>query len=395
MDEVQNKIAGDLAKAVRGDVFADMLHRAAYATDASIYQIIPACVVAPRDAADVAAVVKYSGAKGIPVVARGAGSGVAGEALCSGIVFDMTRYMNRVISVSDDGGIVVCEPGVVLDDVNNCLAGYGRKIGPDPSSSNRATVGGCVANNSAGAHSLQYGYIGDYVGSVEVILADGSIVEFKNDFDPAAEEDEKPASIAGQCLSILSEGQDVINKALPKAGRNRSGYSITGICHNGKIDMARLLAGSEGTLAVFTKIALRTVPVPPAKALLQLEFESLTQMVRAVPTIVDSGASACELMDKTLIDMAVEAFPEYRDILPTGAAAVLLIEHSGRTEKEVRKKIKDTDSKVGKTASGRRIVFEPQQQQRLWRSRKDAVPLLGSKKGRAESTLCRLLRMFP
>ncbi|MEE9369978.1 MAG: anaerobic glycerol-3-phosphate dehydrogenase subunit C [Sedimentisphaerales bacterium] len=382
MGEAKTKIAGDLAKAVRGDVFADMLHRAAYATDASIYQIIPGCVVAPRDAADVAAVVKYAGAKGIPLAARGAGSGVAGEALCSGIVFDMTRYMNRIVSVSDDGGIVVCEPGVVLDDVNNCLAGYGRKIGPDPSSGNRATVGGCVANNSTGAHSLQYGYIGDYVESIEAVLADGSIVEFTNDFDPAAEEDEKPASIAGQCLSILSEGQDVINKALPTASRNRSGYSIAGIYHNRKIDMARLLAGSEGTLAVFTKIALRTVPVPLAKALLQLEFESLTQMVRAVPTIVDSGASACELMDKTLIDMAVEAFPEYRDILPTGATAVLLVEHSGRTEKEVRKKIKDTDSKVGKIASGRRIVFEPQQQQRLWRSRKDAVPLLGSKKGR-------------
>ncbi|UCE99902.1 MAG: FAD-binding oxidoreductase, partial [Planctomycetota bacterium] len=160
MGQMQTNIAGDLAKVVRGDVFADILHRAAYSSDASIYQIIPSCVIAPRDAADVAAVVKYAGAKGIAVAARGAGSGVAGESLCSGVVFDMTRYMNRIINVSDDGGIVVCEPGVVLDEVNDCLAGYGRKIGPDPSSSNRATVGGCVANNSTGAHSLQYGYIG-------------------------------------------------------------------------------------------------------------------------------------------------------------------------------------------------------------------------------------------
>jgi len=177
MREKPEKIAAELAKVVRGDVFADILHKAAYSSDASIYQIVPGCVVAPRDIRDVVAVVKYAGQQGIPVVARGAGSGVAGESLCSGIVFDMTRYMNRIVSVDDDGGTVVCEPGVVLDDLNNCVAGYGRKIGTDPSTSNRATVGGCVANNSTGAHSLEYGYIADYVESIEALLADGPIAE--------------------------------------------------------------------------------------------------------------------------------------------------------------------------------------------------------------------------
>ena len=386
MYERAEDVAGDLAKVVRGDVFADILHRAAYASDASIYQIIPGCVVAPRDVADVVAVVKYAGAQGMPVAARGAGSGVAGESLCSGIVFDMTRYMNKIISVDDGGAIAVCEPGVVLDDLNNFLAAYGRKIGPDPSSSNRATVGGCVANNATGAHSLEYGYIGDYVESVEAVLADGSVVEFKNDFDPEGEEDEKLASIAKGCISILSDNDTVITKALPETKRNRSGYAIAGVCHtcgraNGKIDLARLLAGSEGTLGIFTKIALRTVAICAAKALLQLEFDSFERMARAVPIIVDSGASACELMDKTLIDMAIEALPEYRDILP-GGAAVLLVEHTGGTDEQVRGKIETTDSKVGKLACGRRIVFEPEQQERLWKLRKDAAVLLDRKKRR-------------
>jgi FAD/FMN-containing dehydrogenase/Fe-S oxidoreductase len=380
MYERAEDVAGDLAKVVRGDVFTDILHRAAYASDASIYQIIPGCVVAPRDAADVAAVVKYACAHGVAVAARGAGSGVAGESLCSGIVFDMKRYMNKIIGVEDGGAIAVCEPGVVLDDLNNCLAGYGRKIGPDPSSSNRATVGGCVANNATGAHSLEYGYIGDYVESVEAVLADGSVVEFKSDFDPAGEGDEKLASIARGCKSILSGKEAVIAKALPETKRNRSGYAIAGICHNGKIDLARLLAGSEGTLCVFTRIKLRTVTVPKAKGLLQLEFDSFEKMARAVPIIVDSGASACELMDKTLIDMAIEALPEHRDILPTGGAVVLLVEHTGETAEQVRRKIETTDSKVGKLACGRRIVFEPEQQKRLWKSRKDAAVLLERKK---------------
>ncbi|MFA5238195.1 MAG: anaerobic glycerol-3-phosphate dehydrogenase subunit C [Phycisphaerae bacterium] len=381
MSKKLEDVADDLSKVVRGDVFADILHRAAYSSDASIYQIIPGCVVAPRDAGDVAAVVKYAFANGIPIAARGAGSGVAGESLCSGIVFDMKRYMNKIISVDNSGAIAVCEPGVVLDDLNNCLADYGRKIGPDPSSSNRATIGGCTANNATGAHSLEYGHMVGYVEGIEAVLADGSVVEFKNNFDPAGEEDEKLASIAKRCESVLSGSDAVITKATPATKRNRSGYTIAGVCHNGRIDMARLLAGSEGTLAIFTKIILRTVAVPKAKGLLQLEFDSFEKMAQAVPIIVDSGASACELMDRTLIDMAIEALPEHRDILPVDGVVVLLVEHTSETVEQVRGKIEATDSKVGELACGRKIIFEPEQQKRLWRSRKDAATLLERKRG--------------
>jgi FAD/FMN-containing dehydrogenase/Fe-S oxidoreductase len=330
--------------------------------------------------------VKYAAANNIAVVARGAGSGLAGESLSSGIVFDMTLHLNKIISVEDDGAAVTCEPGVVLDDLNTCLAVYGRKIGPDPASSNRATAGGCVANNSTGAHSLKYGYIANYVESIEAVLADGSVAKFKNDFDAGQAEDDTVGSIAKQCMSILSGNEQIINKALPKSGRNRCGYNIAGICHNGKIDLARLLAGSEGTLAIFTKIKIKTVPVSPAKALLQLEFDSLENMSQAVPIIVESGASACELMDKKLIGMAFEALPEYRDILPASAAAVLLVEHSGETQQQANEKIKKTDSAVGRLACRRSIVFDEKQQERLWKSRNDAGPLLYRKKGKKHPT---------
>ncbi|UCC22698.1 MAG: anaerobic glycerol-3-phosphate dehydrogenase subunit C [Planctomycetota bacterium] len=376
-----DKVASDLAKAVRGDVFTDIVHRVAYSTDASIYQIIPVCVVAPRDATDVAAVVKYVAAKGIPVVARGAGTGVAGEALCSGVVFDMARYMRDIISFGDNGELAVCEPGVVLEDLNGRLAEYGRKIGPDPSSGNRATVGGCVANNAAGAHSLQYGYMADYIESVETVLADGSLIELQNDFAASEAQDEKLGSIGKKCMTVLSEGQEIIRKAVPEGKSNRSGYCVAGVCHDGRIDLARLAAGSEGTLGVFTKISIRTVAVPPVKALLQLQFSTLAKMAKAVPIIVKSGASACELMDKTLIDMAIETLTQYRDVFPVGAAAILLVEHVGATAEEVEEKIKSSDSAVGNLASERRIVYEPAEQQRLWKARKDAVPLLERRKG--------------
>jgi len=386
VSEGPEQIASDLAKVVRGDVFADILHRAAYSTDASIYRIVPKCVVAPRDIGDVTAVVEYARAKAIPVVARGAGSGLAGESLCSGIVFDMTRYMNKIIDVRDGGKTVVCEPGVVLDDLNKHLAKFGRKIGPDPSSANWAVVGGCVANNSTGAHSLEYGFIADYVESLEAVLADGSVVEFKNDFDPDKTQYDKIALIAKECLSVLADKEAAINKALPKSRRNRSGYNIAGICHNGRIDLARLLTGSEGTLAIFTKLTLRTVVAPAAKGLLQLEFDTLEKMAQAVPIIVDNGASACELMDKTLIDMAFEALPEYRDVLPAGAAAVLLVEHTGKTQEQVKEKIEKTNRLLGTIASGRSIFLEPKAQERLWKSRKDAGPLVHRKRGNKHPT---------
>lgn len=382
MNKLPEQIGADLEKIVGGDVFFDIIHRAAYSTDASIYRIVPLCVVAPRDAADVVGVVKYARGEGLAVVARGGGSGLAGEALCSGIVLDMTRYMNRVVDIDKAGETVVCEPGLVLSDLNDRLAPYGRKIGPDPSSANRAAIGGCVANNSTGAHWLEFGYIGDYVDAVEAVLSDGTLVTFTNDVDPAKVDDKKVGSLAAQCAGLIAENEIAIRKALPRTKRNRCGYNIAGVYHDGRIDMAKLMAGSEGTLAAFTKITIRTVPVPAAKGLLQLEFDSLGEMARAVPIVVESGVSACEMVDKNLIDMAIESLPEYRDILPVGVAAVLLAECTGDSVEEVRGKIEKTDAAVGSIASGRRVMLEQAEQARVWKSRKDAGPLLFRERSR-------------
>lgn len=375
----------ELSRLIKGDVLTDILHRAAYSSDASIYQIVPSCVVCPRDAEDIASVVRYAGEKHMPLAARGAGSGVAGESLTSGIMLDVTRHMNQIPDVENEGEFITCQPGVVLDELNNHLAQYNRKIGPDPSTANRAVIGGCVANNATGAHSLQFGYIGDYVEKIEAVLADGTITELTNNTDPTQLKNDNLKRIAADCAELLADKERTIKKALPATKRNRSGYNIAGIYHDGKIDLARLLAGSEGTLAIFTKITLRTVPLPKYKGLLQLEFDSLEKMAEAVPIIVQTGASACELMDNRLISMAIEHLPKYRDVLPSEAEAVLLVEHIGETAKEVKIKINKTDSAVGKLSSNRTIILDEETQKRLWKARKDAVPLLERGKGRKKA----------
>jgi anaerobic glycerol-3-phosphate dehydrogenase C subunit len=375
MTEKSRKIADELSQLITGDCFPDIFSRVVFSTDASIYQIIPLCVVAPKDAEDIAAVVKYAGRNNMPVVARGAGSGLAGEALCSGIVLDTTRYMNKVISVNDNGNTVTCQPGVVLDEVNKYLLPFGKKIGPDPSSGNRAVVGGVVANNATGAHSLKYGYIAEHIEKIKAVLADGRVVEFANNVGSGEKK------IARDCFELLNANAELIEKAQPETKRNHSGYNIANVVHSGRIDMAKLLAGSEGTLAIFTEVTLRTVAIPKISAVIQLEFDSLDKMARAVPPIVDCGAAACELIGKDLIKIARDAFEQYHDILNPNSVASLLVEHSGDTDEEIKNKIEKTISAVGGLCFDKKIVFDPAVQKRLFKCRKDAVPLLSRKKG--------------
>jgi FAD/FMN-containing dehydrogenase/Fe-S oxidoreductase len=375
-------VAADLAKLIRGNVYADIFHRICYANDASIYQVLPLCVVEPRGAPDVSEVVKYAADRSIPVAARGSGSGVAGESLCRGIVLATGRYMNGIVATSGNGAAVTCEPAVILDELNGHLAAYGRMIGPDPSTGNRATIGGCVANNSTGAHGLRYGYMGDYVEAVEAVLADGTVCDFSNGMDPSSLRGERAGSIARRCASLLSGSGPVIERTLGAGGRNRSGYTVAGIYRDGLVDMAKIFAGSEGTLGILTRVTVRTVPVPAAKALLELEFDSLEKMASAVPVIVEKGAAACDLMDGALAAMAAESLPRYRDIVRTGAAMVLLVEQTGSSAAEAAEKIAGIDAAVGPLASARRIVAGENEQERLWRLRKDAVPLLYRTGGR-------------
>ncbi|OQY05897.1 MAG: hypothetical protein B6I25_04995 [Planctomycetales bacterium 4572_13] len=373
------QIGLDLSNLVQGTVQVDICNREAFSTDASIYRILPQCIVAPRDDADIVAVVKYAANNQIPMAPRGAGSGLAGEALTSGIVLDVRRFMDSIIETADDGSWVRVQPGVVLDTLNSHLSKWGRKIGPDPSSGNRAVVGGVVANNATGAHSLQYGYIADFVQSIQVVLADGTTAEFTDNADSRSKEPQ--GRFAAECLALLGDKQELIQNAQPATQRNRCGYTIQNVIYGTNVNLAKLMAGSEGTLAVFSEITLRTVPVPKAKGLVQFEFGDFEKMTRAVGVIVDAGAAACELMDGTLIQMARETFPKYHQILPSDCVATLLVEQVDDDAASVRDKIEKTIKAVGALATGHLEVLDATEQALLWKARKDAVPLLNRQKG--------------
>jgi FAD/FMN-containing dehydrogenase/Fe-S oxidoreductase len=381
MTKTTEQLGSELACLVKGDVLIDIYNRVAFSSDASIYSIRPECVIAPKDEGDVIAVVQYAHRNHIPIAPRGAGSGLAGESLCTGIVLDFRRYMNHIVSIDHNGSTAICQPGVVLDKLNEALAKYKKKIGPDPSSANRAVIGGVVANNATGAHFLQYGYIANYVRKVRAVLYDGSIAELYNDMSPDEIQNPTLQNIARQCVALLADKQDLIAASQPKTRRNRCGYTIQNICRDGRIDLARLMTSSEGTLAVFTEIELASVDVPAVAGLLQLEFASFEAMAKAVPVIVSTGASACELMDQRLMTMARKAFVQYRDVLPENCVATLLVEQVGSTLKQVQEKLARTIDAAGHFSCGRMEVLDAPRQAKLWKSRKDAVPLLNRDKG--------------
>ncbi len=383
MQKKPEQIGVDLAGQIKGDVHVDIFNRVAFSTDASIYQIFPQCVAAVRDEEDIQTVVRYARDNGLSVAARGAGSGVAGESLTNGIVIDVRRYMDRILETASDGSRVTVQPGVVLDDLNIHLAQYNKMIGPDPSSSNRAVVGGCLANNATGAHSLVYGHMDRFVERVRVVLADGTAAELVNSVKPMEGDTRAESALARQCIQLLSSKEAIIEAAQPETDRNRSGYTIQSIVRDGSADLARLMAGSEGTLAIFTEITLRTVEIPRFKALIQLEFESFAALGRAVPLIVRCGPDACDLMDQTLMKMARQAYPRYRDVLPESCVAALLVEMTGDSWSQVRDKLGSVRMAVADLAVRSEDVFDLRRQQRLWKARKDAVPLLNREKGPA------------
>ncbi len=373
-----SRIARNLRQLIAGEVLDDPVNRALYSTDASIYQIVPACVVLPRSKEDVAATVAYAAQELIPVVARGGGTGLAGESLCSGIVIDFSRYLNRIGHVDEAVGMVTCQPGVIFERLNNHLARSGWLFGPDPSSGISATIGGIIANNATGSHSLKYGYADQWIDRLEVVLANGQLVEFTAQALDLARPDPN-GQLAPAVRHIVEQNRQLIDRHMPRSQRNRSGYALDKVVQDGQIHLGRLIAGSEGTLAVITEVSLRLAPLPKHKALLAANFETLGAMAEAVPVIADQQPSTCELMDGGLIELARGAFPQYRQVLPAGVGASLLVEVDGETAQEAREKLARIRSLVPDVSVTE--YLDPARQLLVWEARAASLPLLFRKPG--------------
>lgn len=248
-----SELRAELCRAVRGEVAFDVTSRALTTMDASNYRRVPLGVVAPRDADDVAAVLKVCRARGVPVVARGGGTSIAGQATGTGVVLDFTRHMNRVLDLDPGERIAVVQPGVVLDRLQEAAAPHGLRFGPDPSTHSRCTLGGMIGNNACGSHSVAWGTTADSVRELSVLTARGQRLRLGRGWAGA------PDGLRELVDSELAR----LRTGFPRLPRRISGYALDALLPENGADVARSFCGSEGTLGVLTEAVVRLVETPP------------------------------------------------------------------------------------------------------------------------------------
>jgi FAD/FMN-containing dehydrogenase/Fe-S oxidoreductase len=386
VDEQQRgRLADDLKGFFKGDLHFDELTRALYSTDASIFQVQPLGVAVPRDEEDVQALVRYAALHQLALVPRGAGTGVAGEALGTGLVVDLSQHFRNIVEVGNDW--VRVQPGVTLRDLNARLATDGRRFAPDPASGDTCTLGGMLANNASGARALKHGYTRDHVTAIRCVLDNGDAVSAAHEpIEPQANgADNHWHDIIAALGVLLDQNAELIRGHGPRTPFNRCGYLLQGVYDGTHVDLPKLLVGSEGTLTLFTEATLRTVPLPGGKALLLLGFASLDGALRAVQRALPTGPSACELIDKRLLSLArTSEAGKVVALIPAEAEAVLLIEYEGDTPHAAREaalQLADYLYRTERLALYAVPAFEPEEIERLWQLREVALPTLYGLRG--------------
>ncbi len=264
-----------LRKEIKGDVYHDPVALGMYATDASIYQIMPVAVVCPRDEADVAVCVKIASAHRIPILARGGGTSLAGQTVAEAIVLDFSKYMNSILLLDDR--TVVVQPGVIRHQLNQFLKPKGLEFAPDPATSSRATVGGMIANNSSGTKSILYGKTSDHVLDLKVMLADGRIIHTKPltaaELNQKLESDDPDRDLYRGMINIVSPLETEIRANYPKTMRRVGGYAFDDFLDSGYGDLNRIIIGSEGTLGIILEARLKLVDLPKFKGVSVVQFD--------------------------------------------------------------------------------------------------------------------------
>jgi FAD/FMN-containing dehydrogenase/Fe-S oxidoreductase len=388
VDEQQReRIRDDLKGVIQGELLFDDLSRTLYATDASIFQVLPLGIAVPRDEEDVQTLVRYAAEHHLALIPRGAGTGLAGEALGAGLIVDLSRHFRGVLEIASD--TVRVQPGVVYQELNRQLAQVERRFAPDPASGAQCTIGGMLATNASGAHALRYGYTRDHVTSLRVVLDTGDAVEVSR-HPHAWSPDEPPghlADLATAVADLLGQHGALIDHHRPRTRFNRCGYQLHDVLDGEHVNLARLLVGSEGTLAFFTEATLRTVPLACGKALVLLGCDSLDAALAAARRSLATEPAACELIDHRLLTLARGGDAEVDRVVPPASEVVLLIEYESATPDGARQAADELLRQLRQegAATLRAVTAtDPDMIARIWKIRGSALTYLYALRGRAQ-----------
>ncbi|MEJ5944148.1 FAD-binding and (Fe-S)-binding domain-containing protein [Pseudokineococcus basanitobsidens] len=383
--------ARDVAAALRGAGLADVddspRRRAEYSTDASLYRVVPQVVAFPRSADEVAAAVEVARETGAPVVARGGGTSIAGNAVSTGIVLDTSRHLDRLLDLDVEGRRCVVEPGVVLGDLQRRLAPHGLRFGPDPSSGSRAAIGGMIGNNACGSRALGYGRTDANVLGLGAVAGTGERLVLRSRGGEAPDRPQTTPAVSTPGSSpLLARLQEVVagdlgtlRTELGRFGRQVSGYALEHLLPEKGFDAARLLVGSEGTLALVTSAELRLVRSPERTVLVVLGYRDMVEAAEAVPALLRHHPVACEGLDRRIVDAVEQRLRAPVPALPTGGGWLLVelgTDERGATPDglaDLAARARAVVADAGTSAT--RVVEDAVEARALWRIREDGAGL--------------------
>ncbi|HXK30331.1 MAG TPA: FAD-linked oxidase C-terminal domain-containing protein, partial [Candidatus Binatia bacterium] len=383
------EIEAELKKRIEGDVRFDRYSRLLYSTDASIYQIEPVGVVVPRDKGDVQAVIEVANRLNVSVLARGGGTSLAGQTVGHSIVLDFSKYMKNVFEVNKEELWCRVQPGFVQDELNAHVRPMGLQFGPDTSTANRATIGGMIGNNSAGAHSLTYGKTLDHVIELTALLSDGSEVVLKDLSADAVESKSRADTLEGRVYReirrLAQQHKNEILARYPKIMRRVSGYNLDEFIKPQPFNLSRMVVGSEGTLGVVVEAKMRLVPKPKWTAMDVIHFYSDQEALECSQVVLQTAPYAMESTDKMILNLARGNIEQSRKLgfVQGNPDSLLMVEFAGETEEEVKAQVYKLEElrkreKIGYAAT---LAFKPEEVKTIWGVRKAGLGLLLGTKG--------------
>ncbi|MEV8287288.1 FAD-binding and (Fe-S)-binding domain-containing protein [Streptomyces niveus] len=383
--ELARTLQRDLARDLDGEVQFDDYTRQLFARDASMYAITPLGVVFPRNADDVAAAVAAAAAHQVSVVPRGAGTSLAGQTVGPGLVLDLSRYMNNIVELDAGSGTALVEAGVVQDQLNRAASPWGLMFGPDTSTSNRATIGGMIGNNSAGSGSVRHGMTIDHVRELDVVLSDASRVRLDRvDEATRAQRATRPTlegALYRELPEIVRANYAAIADGFPAHWRRACGYRLDRLAREDTVfDLAKFVVGSEGTLAVATSALVDLVPKPSRTVIAVGHFTSVAGAIDATQDALACDPAAVELMDRTILDLSRRKieYASLGDLLNGDPEALLFVSFSGDDEAELLGQLKRLTGMWSRNGHGYHTLraVTPAQQASLLKVRKAGLGLL-------------------
>lgn len=385
-------LAAQLGRHIRGEVRTDPMTRALYSTDASIYRAMPLAAVIPEHPDDVRATMEFAAEHGLPLLPRGGGTSLEGQTINEALIVDCSAHLNQVLEVNAEERWARVQPGVVQDGLSQHVAHLGLKFGPDTATSNRATIGGMMGNNSAGTRSIVYGKTIDHVLEVRCVLFDGTEVVF-GEVDAAGwQAKQKLEGLEGSLYrtvaAVLEGAKDEIEERFPKIMRHVCGFNLDYLLRGDTFNMAHLMVGSEGTLGIILDAKVQIVPRPKATAIGLINFDSLVDAMEATRIIVPTGPSAVELLGRIIIEQArghptlsrlcgfIEGDPE----------GILIIEYSGEDGGQVVERVEQIRQSLERSRLGYgfHAAVTAEAQDAVWKVRKAGLALMLAVKGDAK-----------